>query len=123
MNLDFNGPQPVLSVRASFAVSGNDRPHPDLPLEKGQRLQASLYTVVRRANPVADAWWFRGSGRELAGGNLSPPKGAGRSGKYLKIKRLPPRPSIPNAGEGEKPNCATTPASHWLLHLPLIQIE
>jgi hypothetical protein len=45
------------------------------------------------------------------------------SGKYLKIKRLPPRPSIANAGEGEKPNCATTPASHWLLHLPLIQIE
>jgi hypothetical protein len=40
--------------------------------EKGQRLDASLYAVVRRANPVACAWWFRGSMREFVGGNLSP---------------------------------------------------
>jgi hypothetical protein len=37
------------------------------PEEKGQRLQASLYAVVRRANPVAGAWWFRGSMREFFG--------------------------------------------------------
>jgi hypothetical protein len=60
-------------VRASFVVSCNARPHPNLlPGEKGQRLHASLYTVVRRANPVAGAWWFRGSMRELFRGNLSP---------------------------------------------------
>ena len=34
LNLDFNGTQPV-SVRASFAVSCNDRPHPDL-LPRGE---------------------------------------------------------------------------------------
>ena len=33
------------------------------PGEKGQRLQASLYAVVYRANPVAYALWFRGSMR------------------------------------------------------------
>ena len=44
------------------------------PAEKGQRLNASLYAVVCRANPVAGAWWFRGSRREFVGGNLSPPK-------------------------------------------------
>ena len=76
MNFNFNGTQPI-SVRASFTVSGNDRPHPDLlPLEKGQRLQASLYAVVRRANPVAGACWFRGSRHELFRGN--PPVWRGR---------------------------------------------
>ena len=37
------------------------------PGEKGQRLQASLYAVACRANPVAGAWWFRGSRREFFG--------------------------------------------------------
>jgi len=68
MNLDFNGTQPV-SIRASFTVSGNDRPHPDLPEEKGQRLHVSLYAVVRLANPVACALWFRGSMRDLEMGS------------------------------------------------------
>jgi len=73
MNLDFNGTQPVLVYKpnSQFVVT--------LALiltfspgEKGQRLQASLYAVVRRPNPVAGAWWFRGSRRELVGGILSP---------------------------------------------------
>jgi hypothetical protein len=42
------------------------------PAEKGQRLDASLDAVVRRANPVTGAFWFRGSMRELVGGNLIP---------------------------------------------------
>jgi hypothetical protein len=41
------------------------------PAEKGQRLHASLYAVVRRANPVAGAWSFRGSRRESVEGNLT----------------------------------------------------
>ena len=56
MNRDFNGMQPVL-------VS---EPHSKLvvtlaliltfsPQEKGQRLHASLYAVVRRVNPIAGA--------------------------------------------------------------------
>ena len=70
MNRDFNGMQPVL-------VS---EPHSKLvvtlaliltfsPQEKGQRLHASLYVVVHRANPVPGAWWFRGSRRKFVGGN------------------------------------------------------
>ena len=39
------------------------------PGEKGQRLYASLYAVVRRANSVAGALRFRGSMRELVGRN------------------------------------------------------
>jgi hypothetical protein len=39
------------------------------PGEKGQRLHASLYVVVHRANPVPGAWWFRGSMRKFVGGN------------------------------------------------------
>jgi hypothetical protein len=73
MNLDFNWMQPVLVYK----------PHWKLvitlaliltfsPGEKGQRLYASFYAVVRRANPVAGAWWFMGSMRELFRGNLSP---------------------------------------------------
>jgi hypothetical protein len=42
------------------------------PVEKGQRLHAALYAVVRRANPVADTWWFRGSMREFLRGILPP---------------------------------------------------
>ena len=42
------------------------------PGEKGQRLQASLYAVVRRANPVACALGFMASMRELFRGILSP---------------------------------------------------
>ena len=42
------------------------------PVEKGQRLHAPLYAIVRRANPVAGAFWFRGSMRELAGGKSHP---------------------------------------------------
>ena len=40
--------------------------------EKGQRLQASLYAVVRRANPVACALGFMASMRELFREILSP---------------------------------------------------
>ena len=66
MNLDFNGTQPVLVyglhsqlvVTTALILTFS-------PAEKGQRLQACLYAVVRRANPVAGAWWFRGSMREL----------------------------------------------------------
>jgi hypothetical protein len=61
MNLDFNGTQPVLVyglhsqlvVTTALILTFS-------PAEKGQRLQASLYAVVRRANPVAGAWWFKG---------------------------------------------------------------
>ena len=71
MNLDFNGTQPVLVywihsqlvVTTALILTFS-------PGEKGQRLQASLYPVVRRANPVAGAWWFRGSRREFVGTNL-----------------------------------------------------
>jgi hypothetical protein len=56
------------------------------PGEKGQRLHASLYAVVRRANPVEGARWFRGSMREFFG-EFSPGL-AGRGGKYLKLKHL-----------------------------------
>jgi hypothetical protein len=42
--------------------------------EKGQRLHASLYTIVRRANPVVGALWFRGSMRELFRGKSLPPE-------------------------------------------------
>jgi len=53
MNLDFNWTQPC-NVQVLFIVSDNDRPHSNLlPPEKGQRWYASLYAVVRRANPVA----------------------------------------------------------------------
>ena len=80
MNLDFNGTQPVLVyglhsqlvVTTALILTFS-------PGEKGQRLQASLYAVVRRANPVAGAWWFRGSRREFIGGNLSPFGGARES--------------------------------------------
>ena len=41
------------------------------PVEKGQRLHASLDAVVRRANPVAGARWLMDSRREFVGGNLS----------------------------------------------------
>jgi hypothetical protein len=76
MNLDFNGTQPVLVyglhsqlvVTTALILTFS-------PGEKGQRLQASLYAVVRQANPVACALWFRGSRRELFRGNLSPRRG------------------------------------------------
>jgi len=42
------------------------------PGQKGQRLQASFYAVVRRANPVACALGFMGSMRERFRGILSP---------------------------------------------------
>jgi hypothetical protein len=45
-------------------------------------LDASLYAVAHCANPVAGAFWFRVSMRELFGGNLSPFGGA-------REKRLP----------------------------------
>ena len=62
-----------INVGINQVFSFDDRPHPDLlPQEKGQRLHASLYAVVRRVNPVTGAWWFRGSRREFVGGNLSP---------------------------------------------------
>ena len=72
MNLDFNGTQPVLVyglhsqlvVTTALILTFS-------PAEKGQRLQACLYAVVRRANPVAGAWWFRGSRREFVGGGKS----------------------------------------------------
>jgi hypothetical protein len=73
MNVDFNGMQPVrvcwlhsqLVVTTALILTFS-------PEEKGQRLQASLYAVVCRANPVAGAWSFRGSRREFVGGILSP---------------------------------------------------
>jgi hypothetical protein len=47
--------------------------------------------------------------------SLSPPNGerVGVRGKYLKIKRLLilTHSSIGHGGEGEKPNCITTPLS------------
>jgi hypothetical protein len=46
-------------VNCSWSDSLIARPHPNLlPQEKGQRLHASLYAVVRRANPVAGASCF-----------------------------------------------------------------
>jgi hypothetical protein len=60
------------------------------PEEKGQRLHASLHAVVRRANPVAFALWFRG--RRFCG------FGHGESGK---IKYWPLTSALPRfAGEG-----------------------
>ena len=60
MNLDFNGTQSVLVyglhlqlvVTTALILTFS-------PGEKGQRLHASLYSIGRRANPVAGAWWFR----------------------------------------------------------------
>jgi hypothetical protein len=73
MNLDFNGTQPVLMywlhwqlvVTTALILTFS-------PEEKGQQLHASLYVIVRRANPVAGGWWFRGSRRKFVGENLSP---------------------------------------------------
>jgi hypothetical protein len=90
MNLDFNGTQPVLVYK----------PHSQFivtlaliltfsPGEKGQRLQASLYAVGRRANPVAGAWWFRGSRRELLRGILSPFGGERESDKLRRYRNGP----------------------------------
>jgi hypothetical protein len=74
MNLDLNGTQPVrvyglhsqLVVTTALILTFS-------PVEKGQRLHASLYAVVRRANPVACALWFRGSMRDSSGNSLPPP--------------------------------------------------
>jgi len=64
MNLDFNGTQPVLVYESqSKLVITLALILTFSPGEKGQRSQASLYAVVRRANPVAGAWWFRGRAR------------------------------------------------------------
>jgi hypothetical protein len=72
MNLDFNWMQ-ACNVQALFIVSGNDRPHPNLlPRGEGTAMACVSFAVARRANPVAGAFWFRGSRRELVGGNLSP---------------------------------------------------
>ena len=72
MNLDFNGTQPVLvyGLHSQLVVT-TALILTFFPLEKGQRLHASLYAVVRRANPVAGAWWLRGSMREFAGDRKS----------------------------------------------------
>ena len=85
MNLDFNGTQPVLVyglhsqlvVTTALILTFS-------PAEKGQRLQASLDAVVRRANPVAGAWSF--SGRRFCD------FGRDESGK---VKYLPLTPALP----------------------------
>ena len=89
MNLDFNGTPPVLMyglhsqlvVTTALILTFS-------PGEKGQRLHASLYALVRRANPVAGAMWFRGSMREFVWGNL-PPFGGERELDYNR-----PRPNL-----------------------------
>jgi hypothetical protein len=53
-------------------VEGFDEGVGFYPMAKGQQLHASLYVIVRRANPVAGGWWFRGSRRKFVGENLSP---------------------------------------------------
>jgi hypothetical protein len=88
MNLDFNGTQPVLVYEPHSQLVVTLALIPAFsPGEKGQRLHASLYTIVRRANPVVGALWFRGSRRELCRGNLSPGEGESISAA-LKAKRL-----------------------------------
>jgi hypothetical protein len=79
MNLDFNGTQPVLVYGLHSQLVVMTALILTFPLEKGQRLHASLYVVVRRANPVACASWFRGSRREFIGGNFTPFGGARES--------------------------------------------
>ncbi len=49
MNLDFNGTHPVLGVQATFIVSGNDRPHPNL-LPRGEG--TAIAGVSLRGCPV-----------------------------------------------------------------------
>ena len=71
MNLDFNGTQPVpvyglylwLVVTPALILSFS-------PKEKGQRLHASLYAVVRRANPVAVLCGSGVQGASLLGKSL-----------------------------------------------------
>jgi signal transduction histidine kinase len=60
-------------VEALFTFGGNDRPHPNLlPRGKGTAMGCVALAVVRRANPGAGAFWFRGSRRERIGENLTP---------------------------------------------------
>jgi hypothetical protein len=75
------------------------------PEEKGQRLHASLHAVVRRANPVAGDWWFRGSRREFFG-EISPGEGetvsvALRNHAFGWLKTLP------------RPNCQSNTFHHF----------
>ena len=103
MNLDFKGTQPVLVyglhsqlvVTTALILTFS-------PAEKGQRLQASLDAVVRWANPVAGAWWFRG--RRFCG------LGHGESGK---IKYWPLTPALRLAGGGSRTHCQSNTFHHF----------
>ena len=64
MNLEFNCAEPVLVDKLYSQLVVTTALIPTFsPGEKGQRLHAPLYAVVRRANPVEGAFWFRGSVR------------------------------------------------------------
>jgi hypothetical protein len=61
------------NVRASFIVSGNDRPHPNLlPQGEGTAMGCTSFAGACHANPVAGAFRFRGSMRGLVGKNPTP---------------------------------------------------
>jgi hypothetical protein len=104
MNLDFNGTQPVLVyglhsqlvVTTALILTFS-------PAEKGQRLQASLDAVVRWANPVAGAWWFRGEGfvawvmARAVKSNIGPS----------------PQPSPRLAGGGSRTHCQSNTFHHF----------
>jgi hypothetical protein len=64
MNLDFNGTQPVLVYESqSKLVITLALILTFSPGEKGQRSQASLSMVVRRANPVTGSLVVQGEGQ------------------------------------------------------------